>query len=235
MSSFNISNTRTRISQLDNSQPISLYSAADSTPEPEVTASGIARGQALYDNHTPTPEVKPQSTTHSYLLRTTRLLTKKIAPFNSTIAKLKAKRVNRQASKKSSNGSLKSTTSSQSATTAYVSDPKSSHTRHEHDMLGGATDGPSEQQNKADSGLHDSSVQTRASGAGAASGIPQIPQFSFEEPRVVAVEGLGVPSRTPGNASRTTSQRVGDSAEAPNNFWDFSIDRERLERDIRHY
>ncbi|QRV93721.1 Formin-like protein 20 [Ceratobasidium sp. AG-Ba] len=130
MFGFSLSDTRTRTSHLNSSQPHSIYSAADSDPEPVTTLSGTRPGHALLDERTasPTsdPPTSPKGSIRRYSLRTTRFLTEKGSALKEAISLSKEKSKNRRTpSKKSSAGSLTSNAASfKSTTTRDASGPE---------------------------------------------------------------------------------------------------------------
>lgn len=104
MFGINLSDTRTLIPLLSSSKPHSLYSAADSDPEPVTTLSvctfaiflrsisnvsilqGVQPDRAPFDQRTPSPVIdpppSPEGSVPRYNLRATRFLTEKGAAFS---------------------------------------------------------------------------------------------------------------------------------------------------------
>ncbi|KAG8678389.1 hypothetical protein FRC08_017816, partial [Ceratobasidium sp. 394] len=120
MPTYNLSHTRTRISQAIPSHSISLLSIVESSPEPTATVSGVVPGQALLDDQVPTTEAvsEPKDSSRRYPQRP-RFSTKAIEQYNKDRAQVRENSKNskpRKPRKKSSASSLVSAVSEQTTT-----------------------------------------------------------------------------------------------------------------------
>ncbi|QRW07068.1 hypothetical protein RhiLY_06067 [Ceratobasidium sp. AG-Ba] len=232
MFGFNLSDTRTRTSHLNSSQPHSLHSAAESDPEPATTLSGIRPGQALFDDRTtpsPTAEqpASPKGSIRRYSLRTARFLTEKGAALKEAISTSKERARNQKTpSRKSSAGSLTSNARSlKSTTTRNASESESGRPGNGHDSSIGST-----HSQRRDGAIHRNIHKAYNSvfRRGSADQVLQVPDNAGQDSDLGRAEG---PSNG-GDAHRNSIDRPGQHSSGPTqlpaDFWDFPVDNGRL-------
>ncbi|KAG8730068.1 hypothetical protein FRC10_003163, partial [Ceratobasidium sp. 414] len=205
MLSYQLSEIRTRTSQLVSAPTISLHTILDSSPEPMATALGVVPNQAPLDDcaATLTAVSEPEDQTRRYSQRV-RISTEKIASHNEEVAVREAKRKNR----KSRTTSISSIASEQSTVPNHVSD---SDTGPPRDIV-------DESQLAEEQLIQDFIDRVVSRHAmlqkSSANRVPEVSEPTIEDSRDVD----GAASGTVGAGETET--------------WDFSADHERLESEL---